>query len=460
MEEAKLRDSYERRLIDAKTFGEKLKEIEESRFSRRFAPLALEFKQETEPVKQEEIKAQMKALAQEREQSLLKVTQEGIGARLKEERDGAELRIQILEATGKKIEAAELRTQQTVKEMRKQGASEASVAAVERMEKARLQANTVLEKTNVLQAVYNLKLSETESLLRRGQITQSAGVERNRQATRSYLDELEKIITALEAIANANPDLSGVTAEVAGLRAEVNKLKADVEKVNFGGTLGKQFGGFVSDLGNKTRIAAELIDATLGNALDGIGNGLANVVLGVGSFKDAWADAATSIVRALAQIAVQLLAFAAIKAVLSPFPVLSGFLGLSSGGLVPGAPSNVDSVPTVLAPGEFVVNSDAVGFYGRAMMQMLNEKRLPVTDVGSLINFNPAEAYSLGNLGNMKIEAGPSPRGNDAPPRDVNVTIHQVRDRQAEREAQQRRGRDDFNKFIREGRRRGNNWKT
>lgn len=61
----------------------------------------------------------------------------------------------------------------------------------------------------------------------------------------------------------------------------------------------------------------------------------------------------------------------------SPFGFLSGVLGFSEGGMVPGRDIGVDTVPAMLRPGEYVMSRDGVANMGSAFLESVNSGEMP-----------------------------------------------------------------------------------
>jgi hypothetical protein len=84
---------------------------------------------------------------------------------------------------------------------------------------------------------------------------------------------------------------------------------------------------------------------------------------------DIFRDFATSVLRSIAQLAAQQATKAIFKAI---------GLGFADGGLVRGpGTSRSDSIPARLSNGEFVMNADAVRYWGTGFMDSLNSMRSP-----------------------------------------------------------------------------------
>jgi hypothetical protein len=87
----------------------------------------------------------------------------------------------------------------------------------------------------------------------------------------------------------------------------------------------------------------------------------------------------------------------------SPFGFLSGVLGFSEGGMVPGRDIGVDTVPAMLRPGEYVMSRDGVANMGSAFLESVNSGEMPSYQQREYSSGEPQERSSTLNVQYEKI---------------------------------------------------------
>lgn len=257
--------------------------------------------------------------------------------------------------------------------------------------------------------------------------------------------------------------------EIAGTMGEMGQLDAEALRLNqeaFLETPMGQMHNWLQQMGTMSQQIGQALTQNIGTALDGISNGISNMILGTGTWADAMRQTAASIIQSLVRIGVQMVVQAALgrsltvasaattstamattaaaaapaaaatsvasfgsSAILGSVAALAAIAaiiaaitgGFAEGGLIPGAPSRRDNRLAAVATGEYVVRTDAVGHYGAEFFEALNRMAVPRSWLGG-IGLPARPSAASGFAGGGLVGAGTSA---EAPK--VNIAILNTR---------------------------------
>ncbi len=220
-------------------------------------------------------------------------------------------------------------------------------------------------------------------------------------------------------------------------RTEVTLLGQKLQTLSFGGGLRAELTSWANQFGTTAKQVAGIITNTLGTAISSTSQAITSLIFKTGNWKQAFAQAAQSIVQNIIQIALQWIvsrtlmaalnklfgqtdsaaasaqaatasaawAPAAVSASIASYGAASGvglaaYLsalaageagagvgsavggGLAGGGRVPGSPSTRDNMLIPMASGEHVINSTATQWadhtFGSSFLDSINQMRVPV----------------------------------------------------------------------------------
>jgi len=221
------------------------------------------------------------------------------------------------------------------------------------------------------------KRAEIADLFSSGQIFPTEAISLGDQATAAFAVQLENAKQKLEELAAASPELAS---QLAVARAELDGFSADLESGDLNTGVGDFFSG-ISDGAKEAAGQFNDLGATgvqVGKDLvNGFTDGLVNVFIkGTESFNEFLGNFLQGIAAMLAKIAL-------LKSLSGIFGLQFGSggevpaVGFDSGGEVPGPDVNKDVVNAKLTPKEWVIRRSSTGYYGRKIMNAINQRLIP-----------------------------------------------------------------------------------
>lgn len=297
----------------------------------------------------------------------------------------------------------DLREQAVFEDFQKQ-ISEADRRASELIDSTRT-LNQIQSESNAIRQELDILGTNNEQVRQEKQIqfeydNQVQAIRRQIEETRIFRDERAKIgdTSAVEVF---NSEIAGLQAQLLLQEQLVNKRREQLElerqrleeRSTFSGGLQDfgegLFGGSIlidenerplDKLNKQAEETAQIFDATLGNAIQGVSDGITGLILGTQSFGQAMARIGAAVVADLVRIAVQAIV---VRALLAPLG-LGGFFGAADGGSVPGAANGGDiedpkipgfanggSTLIKLSDGEFAFSAAAARRIGPARLESL-----------------------------------------------------------------------------------------
>jgi hypothetical protein len=244
---------------------------------------------------------------------------------------------------------------------------------------------------------------------------------------------LEKVLAMWEArraaITEGGPEgelaRAQIDREIAGTMGDIGQIDAEKLRLNqeaFLETPMGQMQNWLQQMGTMSQQIGQALTQNIGTAIDGISNGISNMILGTGTWADAMRQTASAIIQSLVRIGVQMVVQAALgksltmasaattstamattaaaaapaaaatsvasfgsSAILGSVAALAAIAAIiaaitgafAEGGLVPGAPSRRDNRLAAVATGEYVVRTDAVSHYGADVFEAMNRMAVP-----------------------------------------------------------------------------------
>jgi len=150
-------------------------------------------------------------------------------------------------------------------------------------------------------------------------------------------------------------------------------------------------------------VGKDIKDAFTNNAT----NALASFIDGTKSAKQAFRDFAVSMLKDVAQMISKLIILKIVRTAAGGFAggglveaATGGYIKAASGGYITGpGTSTSDSIPARLSDGEYVLNAQAVKFYGLEFIEALNRKLAPKFDFNRKLNITrPRRAFASGGV--------------------------------------------------------------
>lgn len=251
-------------------------------------------------------------------------------------------------------------------------------------------ANTISASAQERFNLLSQELSNLNSQVNSGLISQSQATVKAAAAIESYQQDVVKYKTALNELKNENLDYAEVIDKII---EKIDALSGRLDPnraIGFFQNLGQQFKRTATQLGDLDTLGSNVGD-TLANA---IGDGLSiQLVRGREAFKS-WL---LTFLEGLSQAIIKALALRAVTAFLGIFnsaetagvdPTFGpgfargnnkgGFAGYyAGGGIIPGRGPNVDSVLAYLTRGEAITQRPAVDFYGKGFFEAINRMQFP-----------------------------------------------------------------------------------
>jgi TP901 family phage tail tape measure protein len=250
-------------------------------------------------------------------------------------------------------------------------------------------------------------VAELNDLVEIGTLTEEQGRAATAAAFDVYRDAVNQARDALLELAK--------TTEDPRLQAELLSAAANIEGQLQGGPA--QAENRVGRFGNRPldteRFSEDITSiGTSSRTLlaDGVADALGDIATKAKSASEAFKDMAREFALAVAKMITQKLALAAIDALIG---ALSGGIGggggitaavaRNTGGVIPGRGPDVDSVPAVLTPGEYVTRRRAVDAVGVPVMAAINNvrSRLEARDLFGTL----AERLNAGGLAGLRTVA-------------------------------------------------------
>ena len=232
---------------------------------------------------------------------------------------------------------------------------------------------------------------------------------------------------------------ANIDSQMAGVRGQLGALEGQriglAQEAYLETPMG-QLREWAVSFGTTSQQIGQALTQNIGTAVNGISNGISNLVLGTGTWADAMRNAASAIIQDLIRMAVQM---AVVKLLMMAIPgfgqagAVAGMVpipGFASGGLIPGTPSDRDNRLAMVATGEHVTNARAVSYYGAGILDAFN--RMAIPREAALAAFGSysgpvARSASLGFASGGLVGAGALTGGISVSAAPVNVAILNTR---------------------------------
>lgn len=251
--------------------------------------------------------------------------------------------------------------------------------------------------------------------LQNGLISQGEATERTNAALEEFRARADEATEALARLGEQSPQTAG---QVAVLTGEITKATDQTDQL---GELNNTdlFGGIVSGIGQAAEAYGNLAAAgkELGSTLiDGLAQGLIDVFV---AGRKSFGDFAKQFLTQISEMILKALILKAISAAIG-VPLNSGGEVTSDGGVkrysiggaVSGPHMNRDTVPAMLTPHEYVMDTTTTGFYGMEAMRAIHSRRIP-RDV--LRSYSGSGSFVVGNGGRYAsggdVSGLPAPSG-------------------------------------------------
>lgn len=167
---------------------------------------------------------------------------------------------------------------------------------------------------------YQFELLQTQALLNDGTITETEAWQRNQQGAARLRDALGGVRQELDHITSQSKELGLTPEQVRELRARNTDLNLQRKQFDVaanaprfqGPQNAKQglddFTTGLTGLENQAKLTSSILQGTLGNAINGISAGIAGLITGTKSWGQAMRETGVSIINALVQIGVEMIA--------------------------------------------------------------------------------------------------------------------------------------------------------
>ena len=201
-------------------------------------------------------------------------------------------------------------------------------------------------------------------------------------------------------------------------------IRQELADQTFAGRLQSNIRQLGEDWAFVGRNMADVLTRGVGGAVDGLAQGITELILTGKGFGQAMAHVARQIITDLIRMTIQALLF---KLIIGPIFGFAGggFVGgHADGGLIAGAPSSRDNRLAAVATGEHITRAAAVQYYGPGLFAALNSMRLPRDLFGSMrmpMPRNPALSFSIGGFVPAFNGGANSPQNISVAPAPVNV---------------------------------------
>ena len=287
---------------------------------------------------------------------------------------------------------------------------------------------------NRLSLEFGLQKLNLESQLNNADFTKSAAQRQEDEKTNlqqqialydekiARLRELQSLARNEDTFNRIGGDINSAQSQRDGASGMLEVKKNQADLTSFSDQIKSQAQGMVDAWGTSAQQMAGLITGTVTSAVQGLSNAMANVIMGTQSAAQAFGQFALQMATSFVASVVQMILIATVAIpILTALGILSGggtvsaglavvgvasaaapamsssFLGRAEGGMIPGAASDRDNRMAMVATGEYVARSRAVGYYGAAMFEALNSMRIPREKLFDALNGismpNPSQSY-------------------------------------------------------------------